>query len=106
MVGPPTPPEAPAESITPTEALWELGGIALPGNYADAEVVEVREGFYRTYVGEEPEIAKGKPSILSAKSENGVTWELEAGTRIESGVFPDVLKLPRRGTGCTSRGTE
>lgn len=76
---------------------WMPGGVAVPGRYADAEVVEMGEGEYRMYFGEEPEVAAGAPGIYSAVSGDGIKWEVEEGVRLASAVFPDVVRLPQGG---------
>jgi hypothetical protein len=84
----------PPQPGRPKEARWETVGVAIAGKYADAEVVEVEEGKYRMYFGIEPEVARGELSILSAISSDGISWDKEAGVRVEDAVFPDVVRLP------------
>jgi hypothetical protein len=72
---------------------WSPMGPALEGNYADAEVVEIEEG-YRMYFGGEPEAAGGRLEVYSALSSDGIKWKIEPGVRMGSATFPDVVRLP------------
>lgn len=72
---------------------WKYGGSAVPGKYADAEVVDLGNGKYRMYYSEEPEASGFKGRVYSALSSDGKSWAQESGTRMEWATFPSVLKL-------------
>lgn len=79
---------------TVQQAAWKLGGTAISGNYADAEIVEFGTGNYRMYYSIEPEVPGNKLEIFSSTSTDGINWKKEEGTRKEFATFPDVIKLP------------
>src|SRR3989344_866122 len=72
---------------------WKLGGTAIAGKYADADIIALGDGRYRMYYSAEPEIENFKGQVYSAVSSDGITWNKEDGTRIEWAVFPSVMKL-------------
>ena len=76
------------------EFKWEYGGAAIPGKYADADIVDLGNGKYRMYYSAEPEIAGFKGQVYSALSSDGVNWDNENGERIDEATFPSVIKLP------------
>lgn len=73
---------------------WKLGGIAIEGTYADAEIVDIGNGNYRLYYSVEPEVSGNKLELFSSTSTDGITWQKEQGIRKEFATFPDVVKLP------------
>lgn len=74
-------------------SLWDELGLVLPGQYADAEVVESESGQWRLYYAEEPEVPDFQRRVFSAVSSDGLTWKPEGLVRT-SAVFPDVVALP------------
>lgn len=72
---------------------WEAEGSAIPGTYADAEVVNFGDK-YRLYYSEEPEVAGFTGKVYSAVSNDGITWTQEQGIRKERATFVSVIKLP------------
>ncbi|MBI2008993.1 hypothetical protein HYS84_01105 [Candidatus Saccharibacteria bacterium] len=73
---------------------WQSGGVAVAGNYADADVVDLGDGRYRLYYSLEPEVDGFNGQVYSALSSDGKNWTKDEGTRIEQATFPSVLKLP------------
>lgn len=73
---------------------WSAERLAVAGQYADADVVDLGNGQYRMYYSAEPEVAGFKGQLYSAVSTDGATWTAEDGIRKEWAIFPDVLKLP------------
>lgn len=74
---------------------WVMSNLAaIPGKYADADVVTLADGTYRMYYATEPEVfsEQHKP-IYSALSVDGVHWATDEGTRITEATFPDVIQL-------------
>lgn len=53
----------------------------------------MEENKYRMYFGGAPE-GGGETGVFSAISSDGINWKIEAGIRVKSAVFPDVLRLP------------
>lgn len=86
--------QQPQPQQTVQQAAWRLGGIAIAGNYADAEIVEFVNGSYRMYYSIEPEVPGNKLEIFSSTSTDGINWKKEEGARKEFATFPDVVKLP------------
>lgn len=72
---------------------WQVGDVAVAGNYADADVVALGDGQYRLYYSLEPEVAGFNGQVYSALSSDGEKWTKEEGTRIEPATFPSALKL-------------
>ena len=85
------------QNIIKSSNVWTFGGQALVGdNYAaDPDVVKLDNGQYRMYYGQSPEKPGAGHShpILSAISTDGKTFKPEAGVRLASGAFPDVIHL-------------
>ena len=73
---------------------WKAGGVAIAGNYADADVVDLGNGKYRMYYSLEPEVSGFKGQVYSTISSDGKKWVQEDGTRMEWATFPSVIKLP------------
>src|SRR3989339_1285966 len=73
---------------------WQHDGIAIIGQYADAEVVDIGNGIYRMYYSIEPEVPGNRLEVFSAKSTDGTNWKKEEGIRKEFATFPDIAKLP------------
>ena len=73
---------------------WKYGGLAIEGNYADSDFVEIGNGKYRMYYAIEPEVSGNQLEVYSALSSDGITWVPENGVRRKFTVFPDVVKLP------------
>src|SRR3989344_6482795 len=73
---------------------WQFGGIAIQGNYADAEIVKLGNENYRMYYSIEPEVPGNKLEMFSAVSTDGIDWNKEEGIRKDFATFPDVVKLP------------
>ncbi|OGL35854.1 hypothetical protein A3F05_00745 [Candidatus Saccharibacteria bacterium RIFCSPHIGHO2_12_FULL_47_17] len=74
-------------------AKWQSAGVAIAGNYADADVVDLGNGKYRLYYSLEPEVTGFNGQVYSALSSDGENWAKEEGTRIEQATFPSVLRL-------------
>ncbi|HII16034.1 MAG TPA: hypothetical protein HA362_07010 [Nanoarchaeota archaeon] len=91
-VPPPMQSRGPAVKEAPVMP-WKYGGIAIPGQYADAEIVQVEPGKYRMYYSAEPEVPNFKGQIYSAVSTDGKTWGRESGERMKWATFPSVIKL-------------
>jgi hypothetical protein len=82
-------------NISPqSESTWKEIGSAIPGQYADADVVELGNGNFRMYYSVEPEVPGNKLEMYSSISTDGINWVKEAGIRKEFSTFPDVIKLP------------
>jgi len=77
-----------------TAPQWKYGGLAIGGNYADADFIDLGDGKYRMYMGIEPEVSGNNLEVYSAISSDGQSWILENGERRTHSVFPDVVKLP------------
>lgn len=73
---------------------WKNEGIAIPGKYADAEIVELGNGKYRMYYSTEPEAQGFKGQVYSVISSDGINWKKEDGERMEWATFPSAIKLP------------
>jgi len=73
---------------------WQEGGVAIPGQFADADVVDIGSGKYRMYYSTEPEVQGNSLEVYSATSTDGVTWTKEDGVRKTMATFPDVVKMP------------
>src|SRR3989338_3114461 len=88
--------QAPESQTTPSTdvtAIWQKGGLAITGKYADAEVVDLGNSSYRLYYSIEPEVPGNQLELYSATSTDGVQWQKEAGTRKTFATFADVVKL-------------
>lgn len=83
-----------ASGTTKTTTAWQEKGVAISGKFADAEVVEIKEGKFRLYYSVEPEVAGNKLELYSATSTYGINWTQEEGTRKTMATFADVVKLP------------
>ncbi len=88
----PTKESAPAET-SQVEPKWQDKGVAVSGQFADADVVNLGNGKYRLYFAIEPEVPGNNLEIYSSTSSDGVTWTKEDGTRKTMATFPDVMKL-------------
>ncbi len=73
---------------------WKELGVALPGKYADADIIALDDGRYRMYYSAEPEVPGFKGQVYSAVSSDGKNWVPETGIRMEWAIFPSVIKLP------------
>ena len=73
---------------------WQSGSVAVAGNYADADAVDLGDGRYRIYYSLEPEVSGFNGQVYTSISSDGSNWTKEEGTRIEQATFPSVLKLP------------
>lgn len=73
---------------------WQTGAVAISGNYADADAVNLGNGKYRMYYSIEPEVTGNQLEMYSATSTDGIKWTQENGTRKTFATFPSVLKLP------------
>jgi len=76
------------------ESKWQEKGVAISGQYADAEVVDLGNGQYRMYYSIEPEVPGNNLEVYSAVSSDGINWEKESGIRKTFATFPDIVKLP------------
>ena len=72
---------------------WKLGGTAIAGKYADADIIALGDGRYRMYYSAEPELPGFQGQVYSAVSSDGINWQQEAGTRRTWSTFPSVIKL-------------
>ena len=87
-------PDTEEEAEEEPEPTWQMGGVAIAGKYADADVVDLENGNYRMYYSLEPEVAGFNGQVYSALSSDGISWTQETGTRKEGATFPSVIKLP------------
>lgn len=90
---PPTSTPAPIPPVVTTVSFWDELGLAVPGKYADAEVVEYEQGKWRMYYAEEPEVPDFQQRVFSAVSSDGLAWKPEGLVRTGA-TFPDVVALP------------
>src|SRR3989304_3950755 len=81
-------------SNTKTTVSWREKDVAISGQYADAEVVDLGDGKYRMYYSIEPEVPNNNLEIYSSVSTDGITWTKEEGIRKTMATFPDMVKLP------------
>ncbi len=81
-----------ATTTTKTQT-WKEGGFAVPGTYADADVVKIGDKQWRLYYAVQPEVQGNRLEVYSATSTDGKTWTQEAGTRKTMATFPEVIKL-------------
>ena len=81
-------------SKTAEKTTWQEKGVAISGQYADADVVDMGSGKYRMYYSTEPEVQGNNLEVYSATSSDGITWTKEDGIRKTMATFPDVIKLP------------
>ncbi|MDP3989632.1 MAG: hypothetical protein Q8Q01_00320 [archaeon] len=92
-------PESPGHAIVDEPEVvqlvskWKIGGSAIPGNYADADIIKLDDGKYRMYYSPEPEVPGFKGQIYSALSSDGITWSQESGERKQGATFPSLIKL-------------
>lgn len=93
---PQTPPNpggaAPLAAASTKPSLWTEQGVAVAGNYADADIVKLDDGTYRLYYAIEPEVANGNLDIYSSTSKDGITWKKEDGVRQKTATFPDIFQ--------------
>ncbi len=82
-----------AEKTVEKVSIWKEKGVAIAGQYADAEVVDLGSGKYRMYYSVEPEVAGNNLEIFSSISSDGINWDKEEGTRKIMATFPDIVKL-------------
>lgn len=83
------------KTATPTSSgTWKAGGVAVAGNYADAEIVSLSNGQKRIYYSIEPEVKGNNLEVYSSLSSDGVAWTQEPGVRHTMSTFPDVVTLP------------
>ena len=82
-----------SEPVGESKPKWTYGGLAIGGNYADSDFVELGNGKYRMYYAVEPEVPGNKLEVYSATSSDGIAWTPENGVRRTFTVFPDVIKL-------------
>lgn len=80
-------------TTTDTQATWTKTGTAVPGQYADADVVKLAPNSYRMYYSVQPEVAGNNFEVYSSTSVDGKTWTKEAGTRKTMATFPDVAPV-------------
>lgn len=83
----------PETSESTTSGKWVEGGVAIAGQFADADVVDIGGGKFRLYYSTEPEVQGNNLEVYSATSTDGITWTKEDGTRKTMATFPDVIKL-------------
>ncbi|MBI2588594.1 hypothetical protein HYW35_00055 [Candidatus Saccharibacteria bacterium] len=83
-----------SSAISVSADKWQTTGLAVAGNYADADVVALGDGRYRLYYSLEPEQPGFNGQVYSSISTDGKNWTKEDGTRIEQATFPSILKLP------------
>lgn len=75
------------------EPKWQNQGVAISGQFADADIIDLGGGKYRMYYAVEPEVAGNNLEVYSAASTDGIAWTKEEGTRKTMATFPDVMKL-------------
>lgn len=72
----------------------DAGPLALiEGDYADVDVVALRDGGFRLYFGVEPEGDGHQFEIYTADSENLLNWEFEEEPVLNWATFPDAVEL-------------
>lgn len=89
------------KNTTGQNAAWKEKGVAIAGNYADADVVDLGNGpstgsgraKYRMYYAIEPEVKGNNLEIYSSISVDGINWTKEDGIRKTMATFPDLVKL-------------
>ena len=79
---------------TPEKPAWKLGAIAVAGQYADADIIDLGDGKFRMYYSAEPEVQNFEGQLYSAVSSDGISWSQENGIRKNWATFPSVIKLP------------
>lgn len=79
------------------DSSWTEIGIAIPGKFADADIVDLENGKFRMYYSAEPETPGFQGQVYSSISGNGIDWTQEDGTRLVSATFPSVIKLEGNG---------
>lgn len=83
----------PTGTLADISAAWTEQGVAIAGNYADADVVDLGDGSKRMYYAIEPEVKGNNLEVYSATSTDGISWKQESGTRRSMTTFPDVVRL-------------
>jgi hypothetical protein len=68
-------------------------GTILTGRWADPDIIQLADGSWRLYIGEEPETAGASLDIFTATSTDGLTWQLDEEPSLRGGTFPDALVL-------------
>lgn len=84
------------QSTTVSETIkktWQEQSIVVPGQYADADVIDLGNGSYRLYYSAEPEMQGFNGQVYSSISTDGINWTKEDGVRKTWATFPDVVKL-------------
>ena len=82
------------KTATPTTSgTWKAGGVAVAGNYADADTVKLADNSYRMYYSVQPEVAGNNFEVYSSTSTDGKSWTKDPGTRKTMVTFPEVIKL-------------
>ncbi len=76
-----------------TTTTWTASGLAVAGQFADADTVKLADNRYRMYYSIQPEVSGNKFEVYSATSNDGKTWAQETGTRKIQATFPDIVKL-------------
>lgn len=77
---------------TETTKAWKEGDFAVPGTYADADIVQIADGKWRLYYSIQPEVQGNQLEVYSSVSTDGKTWTREDGVRKKMATFPDVVK--------------
>lgn len=81
-----------SSTVAKTET-WKEVSSAVPGTYADADVVKVNDTTYRMYYAIQPEVKGNQFEVYSSTSTDGKTWAQDPGTRKTFATFPAVVKL-------------
>lgn len=68
-------------------------GLVIPGTWADPDIIQLPDGTFRLYLGEEPETAGASLDIFTATSTDGTTWTINETPVIRGGTFPDATRL-------------
>lgn len=87
------PSEPSSSTSSAQEPKWQTQDVAVAGNYADADAVDIGGGKYRMYYSLEPEQPGFNGQVYSATSTDGIKWTQEDGTRKTMATFPSVIKL-------------
>ena len=101
-----TPPsqKAPQNAKITKESSWQVGQVAVVGNYADADVIALGDGRYRLYYSLEPEVSGFKGQVYSAISSDGKKWIEEWNGTVKKGnkiykfkdVFEEFIFSPKK----------
>ena len=78
-----------SESWNSVQLNGDFVSVVPDGGYADGDILALSDGGYRMYAG-----YMGQHSIVSLRSDDGLSWSFEDGNRVGNGAFPDAVQLP------------